>query len=167
MRIVLAGASWSPRASFSQGQVCEVALALSVKVSWQKCASKAAAFCGIVSVQGNLPCSISVAGVPLGNPNSHRVGWPIIIEEPTQANRSANPQQFLLNHANPSQGGRRRKWRCGQSQEVRKICAKGLRPSSALKPCGGEDNKFAPVGLAALISFMTPTPTGVSELAAP
>jgi hypothetical protein len=35
------------------------------------------------------------------------------------------------------------------------------------KPNGGEDNKFAPVGFAALISCITPTPTLVSELASP
>jgi hypothetical protein len=34
-------------------------------------------------------------------------------------------------------------------------------------PCGVEDNKFAAVGLAALISFNLPTPTHMSELAAP
>jgi hypothetical protein len=37
----------------------------------------------------------------------------------------------------------------------------------ALKPCGGEGNKFAPVGLADLFSCITPTPTRVSELAGP
>jgi hypothetical protein len=31
--------------------------------------------------------------------------------------------------------------------------------------CGEEGNKFAPVGLAALISCIIPTPTPVSELA--
>jgi hypothetical protein len=47
------------------------------------------------------------------------------------------------------------------------VCAKGLQLSSALKPSGGEGNKFALVGLAVLISCVTPTPTHVTELASP
>jgi hypothetical protein len=99
-RIDFAGASGSPRASQSQRRTCDVALAWLGTVSWQKRAPKVTTFFDIVSALIDLPCEISIAGGPEGNSSSHCVGWLSIVEEPAQANRSANLQPFLsLSHA--------------------------------------------------------------------
>jgi hypothetical protein len=60
----------------------------------------------------------------------------------------------------------------GENYDAVRASKCGCVPSAFVFParsnqCGVEGNKFAPVGLAALISCITPTPMYVSELASP